>query len=395
MRNIFNALICLGALWAAGLGAFVAAMPKPPGSAAAQAEAIVVLTGGSGRVEAALGMLAQGKAPVLFVSGVYNDVKREELVALTPEGRRYVPSIRAAFEKIIQCEAKGEAPRVLLSLATGSGKTIIAANLLWRLHEAERLPKPALFLCDRDELRTQGLKAMQNVFGADAAEVYEADGRNNAKNARVHVATYQTLGIDREDGDPSFLFRHYPEDYFSHIVIDECHRSAWGKWSVVLTRNPKAVQIGLTATPRQLKCAEQTDEARADARIIATLSPGPILDALATGPGGLARVPMENDPLRTSLQRGAINKDVWVLADDPATTIGSQRQGAAPVVIQRTVGELPSRAADDLFWLGAAEAIDLGRRQAQLLQKIGVQGYIVKPFTAETLKEKMSALLAK
>jgi type I restriction enzyme R subunit len=73
----------------------------------------------------------------------------------------------------------------------------------------------------------------------------------------------------KEDGDPSFLFRHYPEDYFSHIVIDECHRSAWGKWSVVLTRNPKAVQIGLTATPRQLKCSEQTDEAKADARITA------------------------------------------------------------------------------------------------------------------------------
>jgi type I restriction enzyme R subunit len=111
---------------------------------------------------------------------------------------------------------------------------------------------------------------MQGVFGADAAEVYEEDGgRNHAKNARVHVATYQTLGIDREDGDPSFLFRHYPENYFSHIVIDECHRSAWGKWSVVLTRNPNAVQIGLTATPRQIKCDENTNEAKADAEVTA------------------------------------------------------------------------------------------------------------------------------
>lgn len=51
-------------------------------------------------------------------------------------------AIRAAFEKIIHCEQNGQPARLLLSLATGAGKTIIAANLLWRLHEAERLPKP-------------------------------------------------------------------------------------------------------------------------------------------------------------------------------------------------------------------------------------------------------------
>ncbi len=164
-------------------------------------------------------------------------------------------------------------PRALLSLATGTGKTFIAVHLLKRIADAGQL-KRALFLCDRDELRTQGLKAMQGVFGADAAEVYEeAGGRNHAKNARVHVATYQTLGIDRDDGDASFLLRHYPENYFCHIVIDECHRSAWGKWSIVLTRNPNAVQIGLTATPRQLECGENTKEAKADARSPPTTSP--------------------------------------------------------------------------------------------------------------------------
>lgn len=185
--------------------------------------------------------------------------------------RRYFQdaAIRAVLEKVGQSAAQGRQPRALLSLATGTGKTFIACHLLKRVADAGQL-KRALFLCDRDELRTQGLKAMQGVFGADAAEVYEADGgRNHARNARVHIATYQTLGIDREDGDPSFLFRHYPESYFSHIVIDECHRSAWGKWSVVLTRNPHAVQIGLTATPRQIKCDEDTKEARADAEVTA------------------------------------------------------------------------------------------------------------------------------
>src|SRR5581483_1220312 len=76
-------------------------------------------------------------------------------------------------------------------------------------------------------------------------------------------------GIDREGADPSFLFRHYPQDYFSHIVIDECHRSAWGKWSVVLTRNATAVQVGLTATPRHIECSEDTAEAMSDAAVTA------------------------------------------------------------------------------------------------------------------------------
>jgi len=85
----------------------------------------------------------------------------------------------------------------------------------------------------------------------------------------VHVATYQTLGLDKEDKADataakaaSFLTRHYPPDYFSHIVIDECHRSAWGSWAVILTRNSKAVQIGLTATPRKLTCPETNEEPR-------------------------------------------------------------------------------------------------------------------------------------
>jgi len=183
-----------------------------------------------------------------------------------PEPRYYQDAaIRAAFEKILQSEAKGEAARVLLSLATGSGKTIIAANLLWRLHEAERLPKPALFLCDRDELRGQAYTKLKAVFGDNARVVETKNGENAAKNARVHIATYQTLGLDDDDADfASFLSNHYGEDAFSVIIIDECHRSAWGKWSEVLKRNPRAIHIGLTATPRQLRASKTATEEDAE-----------------------------------------------------------------------------------------------------------------------------------
>lgn len=176
--------------------------------------------------------------------------------------RRYYQdaAIRAVLEKI----ARGE-KRALLALATGSGKTFIAVNLLKRIADAGQLRR-ALFVCDRDELRAQGLGAFQNMFGADAAPV---TSDNPQKNARVLIATYQTLDVDQEDSDANFLLTHYPENYFSHIVIDECHRSAWGKWSQVLTRNPAAIQVGLTATPRRLDFKEDTKESRNDAQVTA------------------------------------------------------------------------------------------------------------------------------
>ncbi|NLD44888.1 MAG: DEAD/DEAH box helicase family protein, partial [Chloroflexi bacterium] len=185
--------------------------------------------------------------------------------------RRYYQdaAIRAVMEQIAQQQQCGDSRRALLSLATGAGKTFIAVNLLRRIYDAGQLRR-ALFLCDRDELRTQGLAAFQRVFGDDAGAVFrEADGTNHAKNAKVHVATYQTLGVESDDGAASFLTEFYPPNYFSHVVIDECHRSAWGKWSLVLTRNAKAVQIGLTATPRILKAKEDSPEAREDEQITA------------------------------------------------------------------------------------------------------------------------------
>ena len=194
-----------------------------------------------------------------------SDEKAKPLLAKYTGGeatRRYYQdaAIRAVFEKI----AKGE-KRALLSLATGAGKTFIAVNLLKRIADAGQLKK-ALFVCDRDELRRQATGAFQNLFGANAAAI--EDGKPQ-KNARIIIATYQSLDVDNEEATANFLADNYPVNYFSHIVIDECHRSAWGKWSEVLKRNPDAIQIGLTATPRQLKVTEDTQEAKADLQISA------------------------------------------------------------------------------------------------------------------------------
>jgi type I restriction enzyme R subunit len=184
--------------------------------------------------------------------------------------RRYYQdaAIRATFEKIAKAEKQGEPKRALLSLATGAGKTFIAVQLLRRIADADKMGR-ALFVCDRDELRNQALGALQNEFGNDVAAVTTRDPQ---KNARIVVATYQTLGVDSDEADANFLLTHFPENYFTHIVIDECHRSAWGKWSQVLSRNPKAVQVGLTATPREIEVPEGAKahaDAKADAQITA------------------------------------------------------------------------------------------------------------------------------
>jgi len=205
--------------------------------------------------------LSQPEAKIMFMADS----------AAYPQSRYYQDAaIRAAFEKILHSRQARESARILLSLATGSGKTIIAANLLWRLHEAEQLPKPALFLCDRDELREQGYNKLKAVFGDNARIVKTTKGQNAAKNARIHIATYQTLGLDDDTEDDqiaSFLTEHYSDNAFSVIIIDECHRSAWGRWSEVLKRNPDAVHIGLTATPRQLR--ESKNKTAEDAEITA------------------------------------------------------------------------------------------------------------------------------
>ncbi len=189
--------------------------------------------------------------------------------------RRYYQdaAIRAVFEKV----ARGE-KRALLTLATGAGKTFIAAQMLRRLFDAG-MARRALFVCDRDELRTQATTALSNLFGGEAAKVgRDSEGGNAARNARIQIATYHSLGVDSREVDGetkeeiSFLKRQYPPNYFDVIVIDECHRSAWGAWSEVLTYNSEALQVGLTATPRSLELHDEVKlekGALEDARITA------------------------------------------------------------------------------------------------------------------------------
>ena len=130
----------------------------------------------------------------------------------------------------------------------------------------------------------------------------------------------------------------------------------------------EAMIAALRATPFDFVAQQRMVPSVAPGEGMAGLHPQPIvLRVFATAdrggysvmPGGLARVPAGSDPLRPGLQQGGLNKDVWIVDDQ-----GNDRARAgvalrAPIVIRRTSGEVPSRAADDLFWLGrSVERVD-------------------------------------
>lgn len=248
------------------------------------------------------------------------------------EGARYYQ--RAARRAALEAIARGQ-DRILLPLATGAGKTWIAVSILAALSERGQLRR-ALFLCDRDELRSQALGALSAHFKSDAAK---ATTRNPEKNARVIVATYQTLGID-DDGDASFLTEHYPENYFSHIIIDECHRSAWGKWSEVLKRNPDAVQIGLTATPRDI---DTGDAANVDAASD---------EAISANNYTYFGTPVYEYPIAQAMQDGylaameIVQSDVWT-ADTLDRLEGVERERLSSSRV-REAGSGAERQLEDL-----------------------------------------------
>lgn len=169
-------------------------------------------------------------------------------------------AIRASIEKIL-----AGWKRVLLTLATWAGKTTLAVQLIYKLLKTNNAKK-VLFLCDRSTLSSQAFWDFSKAFWSDVV-LFNKNARY--KNAKIIVATYQSLKLDGDEVDESFFAENFWENYFSHIIIDECHRSAWWKWRYPLDTNHEAVHIGLTATPKQIEVKEWSDEATEDMQILA------------------------------------------------------------------------------------------------------------------------------
>jgi len=192
----------------------------------------------------------------------FNSVPFEDIGGTKP--LRFYQEI--AVNKAMSAIADGE-PRILLTLATGTGKTFIAFQIAWKLFYSRwnlqnksnpelaegRRPR-ILFLADRNILADQAFNAF-NAFPEDAlVRINPAEIRNNGRvptNGSIFFTIFQTFMSGPEN---SPYFGQYPEDYFDFIVIDECHRGGANdesNWREIMEYFSPAVQLGLTATPKR------------------------------------------------------------------------------------------------------------------------------------------------
>jgi type I restriction enzyme, R subunit len=175
---------------------------------------------------------------------------------------RYYQDI--AVERVMEAIASDRS-RILLTLATGTGKTFIAFQIAWKLFQSRwnlrgqptRRPR-ILFLADRNLLADQAYNAF-SAFPEDAlVRIEPADIRKKGrvpKNGSLFFTIFQTFmsGVSA-DGKPAPYFGEYPSDFFDFIVIDECHRGGANDestWRGILEYFAPAVQLGLTATPKR------------------------------------------------------------------------------------------------------------------------------------------------
>src|SRR5215213_2329231 len=171
---------------------------------------------------------------------------------------RYYQDI--AIERVLEAVADG-GERILLTLATGTGKTFIAFQIAWKLfhsrwnlgREPARRPR-ILFLADRNILADQAYNAF-SAFPEDAmVRIEPADIRKKGrvpKNGSLFFTIFQTFMSG--PGETPY-FGEYPPDFFDFIVIDECHRGGANdesRWRGILDYFAPAVQLGLTATPKR------------------------------------------------------------------------------------------------------------------------------------------------
>ena len=199
-------------------------------------------------------------------------VWREKLLSVPFEDRsgtwqpRYYQE--NAITKVLEAISDNE-PRILLTLATGTGKTAIAFQIAWKLFQAkwninkdgQRSPR-ILFLADRNILADQAFNAF-SAFEEDAlVRINPSDIKKKGKvpkNGSVFFTIFQTFMSGPNDTP---YFGEYPNDFFDFIIIDECHRGGANdesSWRAIMEYFKPAVQLGLTATPKRTINADTYD----------------------------------------------------------------------------------------------------------------------------------------
>lgn len=170
-----------------------------------------------------------------------------------------------AINKALWQFAQGD-DRVLLLMATGTGKTFTIFQLVWKLLNGKALKREhVLFLTDRNSLKDQAYRAFSAYSSSERVQIdKETVAQGQHLVGKIFFANYQSLA---EDLNGRKVYEHYDPDFFDLVVIDECHRSGFGDWFGVLEHFVAALQLGLTATPRELeegKRALTNEEQRRD-----------------------------------------------------------------------------------------------------------------------------------
>ena len=159
-----------------------------------------------------------------------------------------------AINKTIEAVSNGQ-NRVLLVMATGTGKTYTAFQIIWRLWKSKNKER-ILFLADRN-IRVDQTK--NNDFQPFGTAMTKVSGRTIDPAYEIHLALYQAITGPEEDQK---AFKQVAPDFFDLIVIDECHRGSASEdsaWREILDYFSSATQIGLTATPKETHEVSSTD----------------------------------------------------------------------------------------------------------------------------------------
>jgi type I restriction enzyme R subunit len=178
--------------------------------------------------------------------GIANDKDAEDILfpfyqEIGGKAPRYYQEI--AINRAVQAVIKGQ-KRVLITMATGTGKTFVAFQIIWKLWKTKR-KKRILYLADRNFLVDY---AKDRDFAPCGDALCKIQGKV-VKSREIYFAIYQAIVDDeRRPG----LYKEYPRDFFDLIIVDECHRGAAkdeSKWREILDYFNSAAQIGMTATP--------------------------------------------------------------------------------------------------------------------------------------------------
>ncbi len=163
-----------------------------------------------------------------------------------PAGKELRYYQRVAVQRAVEAIAGGQR-RVLLVMATGSGKTFTVFQILWRLWKAGKV-KRALFLVDRNFLADQTVTNDFKPFGPVMTKVRN---RDMDPSYEVYIALYQAVSGSEEEKN---VYRQFSREFFDLVVIDECHRGSSREasaWREILDYFEPAIQLGLTATPKE------------------------------------------------------------------------------------------------------------------------------------------------